>query len=328
MNMTYIWNLPKIEFIPLSEVEEDRPVLLVTSKPAWEAVCGELQVPVAWQIEVTEAAIMHWDNLLSRRGAAVREPEVVYAVGGGLAADAAKHMAAHLGLPLICLPTALSADAFLTAVSAVREVGCVQHIETIPPDRLIVDLKIIGAAPVSFRAAGICDVLSIATASWDWKFAHERGKNPTEMGFVPYAYENAQSILRGALDCAETAGRGDPQGLRQLLDCMVLEVRLCNQLGHSRPELGSEHYFAFSVENALGYSVPHGNLVAPGILVMAKLQGQNTTPLEKALKACHVPLNQVPEAIMRQTLINLPEYCRKHGLPYGIAHELNIEEKI
>lgn len=39
---------------------------------------------------------------------------MVYAVGGGLPADAAKYLAFNAGLPMICLPTALSVDAFVT----------------------------------------------------------------------------------------------------------------------------------------------------------------------------------------------------------------------
>ena len=55
-------------------------------------------------------------------------------MGGGLAADAAKYIARQLGLPMACLPTALSVDAFLTAASGIRRDGCVTYIETKPPE--------------------------------------------------------------------------------------------------------------------------------------------------------------------------------------------------
>ena len=92
--------------------------------------------------------------------------------------------------------------------------------------------------------------------------------------------------------------------------------------GHARPEEGSEHYFAYSAENFLGEGLPHGDLVGPGIMNMSKLQGQATEELEAALKSCHIPLDRIPETIIRKTLKNLPEYVRKHNLPYGLAHEL------
>jgi len=101
-----------------------------------------------------------------------------------------------------------------------------------------------------------------------------------------------------------------------------MEVELCNQVGHARPEEGSEHYFAYSVENLMGHGLPHGDLVGPGILIMAKLQGQATGALEAALKACHIPLDRIPQNIVEETLRGLPAYCERHGLAFGLAHTL------
>jgi len=319
--MKTIWNLPKIQIQPFTEIDEKRPILLVTSMPAWNAVKANLSgLNIAETIEVTEANIAHWDEHLS--GIENRNFEAIYAMGGGLVADAAKYMAVKLGLPMVCLPTALSVDAFFTAASGIRRDGCVFYIETKPPENLIVDFDVLANAPASIRAAGITDVMSIATGSWDWRFAHERGKNPQGMDFISWVYENAQSILKGVLECAAAAGRGDKDGLKTLLDCLCMEVQLCNQVGHARPEEGSEHYFAYAVENQMGHGLPHGDLVGPGIMIMSKLQKQDTDLLEAALTSCNVPLNRIPPDVVERTLAELPAYCLKHNLAYGLAHEL------
>jgi len=315
--MKTIWNLPTVNLIHLGEIEEKRQVALVYSGPAWQAVEDKLHVPVVWKAEVLEATTEDWD----RRMAGLRG-EVVYSVGGGLTADAAKYMAAKSGLPLLVIPTSLSVDAFITAASGIRRDGCVYYIETKPPENLILDLDVIAAAPATIRSAGITDVMSIATGSWDWRFAHERGKNSKGMEFVPWVYDNAQSILGGVLDCAESAGRGDREGLKTLYDCLAMEVQLCNQIGHSRPEEGTEHYFAYCVENVMGRGLPHGVLVGPGIVIAARWQGQDLGRLETALKACHIPLDRIPPEAAEQTRRELPSYCLKHGLPYAISHEL------
>jgi glycerol-1-phosphate dehydrogenase [NAD(P)+] len=100
-------------------------------------------------------------------------------------------------------------------------------------------------------------------------------------------------------------------------------VQLCNQVGHARPEEGSEHYFAYQAENLLGHGLPHGDLVGPGIMIMAELQGQPLEPLKAALQACHIPLDRIPSEVVRQVNQSLPDYARRHGLAYGIAHELD-----
>jgi len=317
-------NLPSTSLIPFSEIDEKRPVLLVTSTPAWTAVQNNLAgLQVTAQLEPFEATLSAWDNLLGTLGDS--PAQVVYSVGGGLTADAAKYFAACLNLPLVVLPTALSVDAFLTAASGIRRNGCVQYIPTKVPEKIILDLDVIARSPAWIRAAGITDVLSIATGCWDWKFAHERGKNPAGMEFIPWVYDNAQTILRGVIDCAEAAGRGDHQGLKSLFDCLAMEVQLCNQIGHSRPEEGSEHYFAYCAEQFTGSGWPHGDLVGPGILLMADRQGQDTHRYEAALRACAIPLNRIPPEVVARTLTGLPDYCREHFLPYGIAHILKEE---
>ena len=319
--MHRISNLPIIHLLPFAEIEEKRPALLVTSSPAWHAVEDQLRgLNVVQKIEVTEANTAHWNSLMSTIHGPL--PEVVYAVGGGLVADTVKYISSKLNLPMTCLPTALSVDAFLTAASGIRRDGCVFYIDTKVPENLMVDFEVIGKAPSPIRAAGITDVLSIATGAWDWKFAHEQRKNPAGMEFIAWVYNNAQSILSGALDCAVAAGRGDRDGLKTLLDCLCMEVQLCNQVGHARPEEGSEHYFAYAVENEMGQGLPHGDLVGPGIMLMAKLQGQDTASLERALVACNVPLNKIPQDMIDQVLRILPTYCERHGLPFGIAHIL------
>jgi len=320
---THVWPIPEIEYLPFAALEEGRPVALVTSGPAWEAVKARLRLPLVWQADVRQASLAGWEVYRQQLAKQEPPPAVLYAVGGGLAVDAAKYLAAKLALPLVCLPTALSVDAFLTWSSGIRQDGCVNYIETKPPQRLIVDFEVLATAPPAVRAAGICDVLSIATGCWDWQFAQQRGQNRPEQTYIPYAAQVAQAILAGGLDCAEAAGRGDPAGLKQLLDCLALEVQLCNQLGHARPEEGSEHYFAYAVENAVGPGLPHGDLVGPGILLMADRQGQETASLKRALLACHARLDFIPPQIIEQTLQTLPTYVQRHNLPYGIAHELN-----
>ena len=318
--MNNIWPLPQIQYKPLSEHEEKRDIALIYSAAALEAVSEHFkQTPVS-QAEVLDATQTHWDQLALKLNG-----NVIYAIGGGVAVDAAKYIGHKTNKPVVSIPTALTVDAFFTWAAGIRQNGCVRYLETGPPTHVIIDLKILSQAPTHLRAAGLCDVLSIATGSWDWRFAHRHNKLNTSEKYEPWANRVAQEILQAGLECAEAAGAGDATGLKQLIDCLALEVQLCNQIGHARPEEGSEHYFAYAAESLGGKGLPHGDLVGPGICLIAERQKQDPTPLKTALQKAGVPLNSLSNHLIEKTFKALPQYVQQHDLPFGIAHTINQE---
>jgi glycerol-1-phosphate dehydrogenase [NAD(P)+] len=314
-----VWPLPRVECRSSSRLEG--ALGLVTSEPIWQAVGSGFMLEAASRSDVTEATIEHWRELADGF-----EGDRICAIGGGLVVDAAKWMAAELDLELVSIPTALSVDAFFTWASGYREDGCVRYVETRPPDVLILDPDLLAAAPAAVRTAGLCDVLSIATGSFDWQFAERHGRNSESQRYLKWAADMAAALLDEALACAAAAGRGEVDGLFRLADLLALEVQLCNQIGHSRPEEGSEHYFAYSLENRVGKGLAHGDLVGPGIVLLARLQGLEWQRLEQALLEGGIPLGLMTEDVSRQTLCELPEYCQRQRLPFGRAHTLTLEE--
>ena len=165
-----VWPVPELDYRPLGEIDERRDVALVYSHAAREAVARPLaHLSVVSSVEPRTATEDEWRQL-----AASCMGDVVYSVGGGLATDAAKYIATRRDLPLVCIPTALSVDAFFTWASGVRRDGCVTYITTKPPDRVVVDLRVVADAPPSVRAAGIGDVLSIAQLAGIKRVDHAR----------------------------------------------------------------------------------------------------------------------------------------------------------
>ena len=319
--MKHCWGLPAIRYAALPDCVENRAVDLFVSAGILDAVGDRLPFHPAAVHNVTEATLAHWEVLTpTMRG------EVIWAVGGGLAVDAAKYVAVKTGRPLVCVPTAISVDAFLTWASGYREQGCVRYVETAPPGEVIIDLDLIAAGPLGIRSAGVTDVLSIATGRHDWRFAGAAGRNPESMPYDEAIDAMAASIQDACLACAASAGRGEAWGLRRLVECLAMEVQLCNLIGHSRPEEGSEHYFAYAAETLLGKGLPHGDLVGPGIVIMAHLQGQDVVSLKQAMQAANVPLTNIPPDTIRQILRMLPAYCEQHNLPFGIAHTLTTAQ--
>lgn len=319
--MKHCWGLPAIRYAALRDCAEHRAVDLFVSAGILDAVGDQLSFQPTAVHEVSEATLAYWETLLpALRG------EVIWAVGGGLAVDAAKYVAAKTGHPLVCVPTAISVDAFLTWASGYREDGCVRYVETTPPGEVLVDFDLIAAGPLGIRSAGVTDVLSIATGRHDWKFASAAGRNAESMPYDGAIDAMAASIQDACLGCAASAGRGEASGLRRLVECLAMEVQLCNLIGHARPEEGSEHYFAYAAESLLGKGLPHGDLVGPGIVIMAHFQGQDVLPLKHAMQAANVPLTNIPPDTIREILRMLPAYCDQHNLPFGVAHTLTASQ--
>lgn len=317
---TTIWPLPKIEFKSLSEVNEPRPVALLTSEPAWTNVRSQLDLPVVVQAEPHTA---NHDFLKDLADNIPPQVEAIYGVGGGLASDAAKFIGRKNGLQTIVIPTALSVDGFFTSLVAVREHGTVTYVEYGPSDVVIIDWDVVRSAPADIRGTGIVEILSIVTGLLDWRYAAGKSKNTPETRFTPWAAGLAAGIAQQAFKIADGVGQGKVEALRNLLDLMCTEVSLTNQLGHNRPQEGSEQFFAYAIEpkTASGRGVPYADLVGPGILIAAAMHGQDVQPIRDTIASAGVRLGQLRRDDIRNTLAMLPKYVVDHKLPYSILND-------
>lgn len=321
--MEMIWNLPRVELRSIETVRESRPAAVLTGKRAWDAVGPHLELPIVVQAEPYTADIKFLNNLA---GGLPPTVQVVYGIGGGLAADVAKYVAWKHRLPCVLIPTALSVDGFFTALVAVRENGSVRYETTGAAETVIVDMDVVSAAPAHIRGTGIVEILSMTTGLLDWQFAAKRKKNTYLERFQPWAAQIAASIAQQAYKIAKDVGAGKPEALRTLLDLICTEVQLTNQLGHNRPQEGSEQYFAYAIEPkaARGAGVPYADLVGPGILIAAALHKQNIDPIRDTLLSAGVRLGQLRRDDIVETLHMLPDYVHEHNLPYSIVHELDL----
>ena len=321
--MTTIWNLPQIELTELRNVKETRPAAVLTGERAWNAVGSMLELPIVVQAEPYTADINFMETLAD---GLPEQVEVVYGIGGGLAADVAKYVAWKHNLPAVIIPTTLSVDGFFTAIVAVRRDGTVGYTTTGPAEKVIIDWEIVRNAPQHIRGTGIVEILSMTTGLLDWQYAAQQGKNTPDMRFQQWAAQIAAGIAQQAYKIAEGVGDGRQDAMRNLLDLICVEVQLTNQLGHNRPQEGSEQYFAYAIEPkaARGTGVPYADLVGPGILIAAALHKQNINPIRDTLLSAGVRLGQLKRDDIIETLEILPDYVKEHNLPYSIVHDMDL----
>lgn len=320
--MTTIWPLPRIEIRALNTIQEERPTALLTGKDSWEAAGRYLKLPLVVQAEPHKAEQSFFDMLADGLPPQV---EVVYGVGGGLVADCAKYIGWKRNLPVVVVPGALSADGFFTALAAVREGGSVHYVTTGPAQQVIIDWGLIQDAPRHLRGAAIVELLTIVTGLLDWRYAAERNKTTPETRYVAWAAAMAAGIAQQAFKIASGVGNGNIDALTNLLDLICMEVQLTNQLGHNRPQEGSEQFFAYAVEHKVagGRPVPYADLVGPGILIAAALHGQDIAPIRATLASAGVRLGQIKPDDILDTIRILPDYVKRHNLPYSILNDLD-----
>lgn len=324
--MTTFYPLPRIEVRSLADLSEDRPVALITGNKSWEAVRSKVRLPIVVQAEPHSAAIEYLDELAD---SIPPEAEAVYGIGGGLVSDVAKYVGWKNNLPVTVAPTALSADGFFTALVAARQGDVVQYVTTGPVKRLVIDWDVIADAPRRVRGAAILELLTMVSGLLDWRYAAEKNKNTEQTRFQPWAASIAAGIAQQAFRISEGVGEGRIESLRSLLDLVAMEVQLTNQLGHNRPQEGSEQYFAYALEPKMDSDdpLPYADMVGPGILISTALHNQDTASIRQTLEKVGVRLNQIDPDIIVETLQELPSYVREHDLPYSILHDTEISEE-
>ena len=65
-------------------------------------------------------------------------------------------------------------DAFTTPAAGIRNNHDVEYLGEATPDPLIIDYNVLRSAPKELNIAGVGDLFSIHTASFDWEYANSR----------------------------------------------------------------------------------------------------------------------------------------------------------
>jgi glycerol-1-phosphate dehydrogenase [NAD(P)+] len=281
------------------------------------------------------------------------EEAVLIGFGGGQCCDAAKYAAWYLEhieqripsegsgkLPferVLCIevPSVVSVDAFLCEAVAVREGGKVRYLAGRRPDAVYVDYGIVCEAPKHLNRSGVADCLSIYTALFDWKLSAERTGERYDCGVAA----QSRAIIDDLLAVEEKIRRVTPEGVRAIVEGYVHEIDLCTGWGNSRPEEGSEHFFAYNYEYLCTAEnrrehILHGELVGLGLFVQAAAQGEyaaepgrgakpeRATEIVETMDA--LGLNWAPEAVdpemISKAMKTLRSYCEGESLPFSVAN--------
>ncbi len=297
-----------------------RPYLVVTMEDLW---------PKFEHLFDSHSAGVYFVSTLDldELTAAVEElPECgsIVGLGGGRAIDVAKFFAWTRRLPLFQVPTAMTTNAPFAHRPLLRAGGKAVSIGWAVPEAVYVDFEVIRAAPLLLNRSGVCDVLCYHTAHYDWKLAHDMGKedhrSPYDERLVAEARERFDMVF-ASLD--EIRSVSD-DGIRTLMLAHRWGGAAFHNAGwNARHMDGVDHCFLYCLEYVTGKSFIHGQAVGLGLYVGAELQDNEPGKILDALLRAGVDIR--PEAMnitweeaataMRQ----LAWYVRYADLWYTVA---------
>ena len=319
-NPNVIWSLPEIRYTSLGDLNEERPVAILSDAASWDRVGPLINLPVVVQAEPDRMDSEFLDYLAENVPSLV---EAIYVIGSGNVITIAKVVAHKRNLPLVIIPTELDSDQILEAHAELMDNdGIIINVITGPAERIVIDWEVIQAADPHRRAGVVADMLAIVTGLLDWRYAAKQNRTAPDQQFVPWAAGIAAGLASHTIKIADAIGRGEVEAMRTLLDLTSVSVQLANQLGHARQQEGTEHYFAFALQK-LGVIASHSECLGPGILLTSALHNQDPRALRDALEKSGVRLDQLRAADIQVAIGDLQGFVLANHLPYSIAHEID-----
>ena len=256
--------------------------------------------------------------------------DTVVGVGGGQAIDAAKYISWKKGVRLVSIPTILSVDAFVTPAAGIRRNHEVAYVGESTPDPLVIDFGILRSAPPELNVAGIGDLFSIHTGTYDWEYAQKNGRS--EYTFSNADVAAARSIVSKLEPLLSDIRANNDKGLMAIVEGYMTMNTICLPAGHYRVEEGSEHYLFYELEERLQRPFVHGYIVGLGIYLMSQLQNNRFEWIRDVMDRVGLKYHPgdmgITQEDLRLSLLNLRNYVNeKPQLWYTVIDDSDITDE-
>ena len=193
--------------------------------------------------------------------------DTIVVIGGGTVVDYGKLVAFFRQIPLFCVPTIISNDAFASPTSSLEVDGKRRSVKTQVPHAIIIDTEEISKTPQQFLFSGIGDLICKTTAVYDYKLAYKkRGEEVNDF---------AATIAKNAVDTFSyfTDKRFDNFEYIGILASSLLMTGIAMIIaGNSRPGSGSEHLISHAYDKVAKNPAHHGIQVGVASYAVSFLQ--------------------------------------------------------
>lgn len=166
-----------------------------------------------------------------------RDQEFYVAIGAGTLSDLAKDAGSKQNKPVLLYPTAASMNGYTSAIVALKVRGLKRTLPCRPALGVFADPEVVATAPQRMAAAGVADFLSKCSSAADWRAAHLlRGGY-----YCDRPREFNEGIQERLFHQADAIGQGDPEGIRLVMEALLLSGFGMVIAGSSAPASGGEH---------------------------------------------------------------------------------------
>lgn len=243
----------------------------------------------------------------------------IVSLGGGTATDVAKYIAHQSNAAFTCIPSMLSTNSFATNKVALIVDGEKMTLDAKLADKIILDASLLYTSPQQ-NLYGLADVLSIHTALKDWRLAEAKGVEPIDQDIL----SRADCLLNKVIDFVSiTNVNRIPYEISTLFAYIGESGYITNLHGSGRPESGSEHIFAKSLEKRI--DIPHGVSVSLGILLMSILQDNYSSDIAHTINQIGT-LKFINELGVTRSLVEEAlAHSRVRGDRYSIINEVDLD---
>lgn len=261
---------------------------------------------------------------------ASKDTHILIAFGGGNVIDLCKLVLLRREVYLIAIPSILSSDCVASPIAVKKQAnGLRTSIPASTPHEIIVDVKLLAAAPDRFMKAGIGDLCSNISALKDVDMHLQLG------GDVNYfAYLLSETAIIRFASLFERSHINIEDINMELAKGLILSGMAMGFAGNSTPCSGSEHLISHAMDYYLGGRALHGEQVGLATIYVNALREMLDMPVlsENILSIlknfCGYSNPEVFNISKQEFLhcIQMSSSVRKNRLPFW-AH-LDVSKKL
>ena len=280
----------------LAQVLEElgvRKALLVSGPTARSLLGRSLLIDVGAHVKMTGAEVTgaSLGEAAGLRDAVVSTPhDAVIGVGGGKTLDLAKYAAFQAGVPFVAIPTQASHDGIASpvAVLADGENRAVDSHGARPPTALLVPIHLIAQAPRRTIASGVGDLAANSLAVADWRWASDCHDEPFD-DYAALLGMSAADLMIARRDAYDPYEPFEAEDVEVLVHGLLLSGLAMTVGGSSRPCSGPEHLISHAFDRLELGSGLHGEQVAVGVVLAARLYDQSFEKVLRLLRNVGAP---------------------------------------